>query len=124
MARVRRRTPGFTLLEILVALAVLSIALMAALKSSGAVIGNGEKLKERSLAHWVALNRAAELDLAGTWLELGTTRGQETMANQTWYWTVETQKTPDPEIRQAEIQVRRQEKDEPLATLEVFLGRP
>lgn len=124
MAGVRRRAPGFTLLEILVALAVLSIALLAALKSSGAAIANAAKLKERSLAHWVAMNRAAELELAGSWLELGVTRGQESMANQTWYWTVRSEKSPDPEIRQAEIQVRRDEQEEPLATLEVFLGRP
>lgn len=120
----RRRMGGFTLLEILVALAVLSIALLAALKSSGETMRNATGLKERTLAHWVALNRAAELELAGKWLELGTTHGQESMAGLVWYWTVVAEKTPDPEIRQAGIKIAREEKGEPVATLEVFLGRP
>ena len=124
MAVTASPSKGFTLLEILVALAVLSIALLAALKSSGAVIRNATGLKERSVAHWVALNRAAELELAPSWIELGSTHGQEIMANQTWYWTVETEKTPDPDIRHAGIKIRREEKDEPLATLEIFIGRP
>ena len=124
MALIRRRAEGFTLLEILVALAILGIAMLAALKSSGSVIRNATGLKERSVAHWVALNRAAELELADNWIELGVTRGQEPMANQTWYWTVLTEKTPDPDIRQAGIKVGLTEQGEPLATLEVFLGRP
>lgn len=118
------RQPGFTLLEVLVALAILGIALMAALKSSGMVVRNATGLKERTLAHWVAMNRAAELELQPTWLELGATHGQALMANHTWYWTVETEKTPDPAIRHAAIAVAREEQGTPLATLEVFLDRP
>jgi len=118
------RMRGFTLLEVLVALAVLSLALMAAMKGSGEVINNSTRLKERTLAHWVAMNRAAELELAPTWPELGSSRGRATMANREWLWSVHTEKTPDPDIRHAAVAVGLREADAPLATLELFLARP
>lgn len=123
MARPWRRR-GFTLLEVLVALAVLSLALMAAMKGSGQVINNSTRLKERTLAHWVAMNRAAELELATTWPELGTSRGRATMAKREWLWTVRTEKTPDPDIRHAAVAVGLGAEGDPLATLELFLARP
>lgn len=119
-----RSKKGFTLLEILVALAVLSIALMAALKSSGVAIQNTSALKERTLAHWVMLNRVAELELDRSWISLGTTRGKTLMAGQTWYWVISTEKTPDPDIRMAEVSVGLGEKDNALVSMVAFLDRP
>ncbi len=122
--RIVRSKKGFTLLEILVALAVLSIALMAALKSSGQAIRISTALKERTLAQWVMVNRVAELELDKTWIELGTTRGKELMAGQTWYWVISTEKTPDPDIRKAEVSVGIEEKTKPLVSMVTFLDRP
>lgn len=119
-----RSKKGFTLLEILVALAILSIALMAALKSSGEAIRNTTALKERTLAQWVMVNRVAELELDKTWIELGTTRGKELMAGQTWYWVISTEKTPDPDIRKAEVSVGLEEKTKALVSMVAFLDRP
>lgn len=115
---------GFTLLEILVALACLSIALVAGLKTSGSAVRNATGLKERTLAHWVTTNRAAELELDREWLPLGTSHGKVLMADHLWYWTVQTKKTPDPDIRQAEISAGLEEKGEALASMEIYLARP
>lgn len=119
-----RSQKGFTLLEILVALAVLSIALMAALKSSGAAIRNSTALKERTLAHWVMVNRVAELELDKKWIELGTTQGKALMAGQTWYWVISADKTPDPDIRRAEVSVGLEEQAKALVSMVAFLDRP
>lgn len=119
-----RSQKGFTLLEILVALAVLSIALMAALKSSGAAIRNTTALKERTLANWVMVNRVAELELDKNWIELGTTQGKALMAGQTWYWVISTEKTPDPDIRMAEVSVGLEEQAKALVSMVAFLDRP
>lgn len=119
-----RSQKGFTLLEILVALAVLSIALMAALKSSGAAIRNTTALKERTLANWVMVNRVAELELDKKWIELGTTQGKALMAGQTWYWVISTEKTPDPDIRMAEVSVGLEEQAKALVSMVAFLDRP
>lgn len=122
--RLVRSKMGFTLLEILVALAVLSISLMAALKSTGESIRTSTALKERTLAQWVMVNRVAELELDKTWIELGTTRGKELMAGRTWYWVISTEKTPDPDIRKAEVSVGLEEKSKALVSMVAFLDRP
>jgi general secretion pathway protein I len=119
-----RAEKGFTLLEILVALAFLSIALVAGLKTSGTAVRNATGLKERTLAHWVTANRAAELELDSDWLPLGTSHGKVLMADHLWYWTVRTKKTPDPDIRQAEVSAGLEEKGEALAVMEIYLARP
>ena len=115
---------GFTLLEILVALAFLSIALVAGLKTSGTAVRNATGLKVRTLAHWVTANRAAELELDKNWLALGTTHGKELMADHLWYWTVVAEKTPDPDIRRAELSAGLEEKGDPQATMVIYLARP
>lgn len=116
---------GFTLLEILVALTILSIATMVSLKCSSSMVHNVLGLKERSLAHWVAMNRAAEIKLDRQWIKLGMTTGEAEMAGQGWYWTVNTDKTADPVIRKANLTVSKdREKDEPLATLVIYIAQP
>ncbi len=116
---------GFTLIEILVALAVLSIISMAVMNSGGAAVENAAYLKNRTLAHWVAMNKAAELQLSPEWVAVATVQGAAEMAGREWRWSVTGQETPDSGIRRADIKVRRDEDDEePLATLLIFLGRP
>ena len=55
-----RRTPGFTLIEVLVALAILAVALAAAVRASSTAADGALELKERLLATWIAQDRLAE----------------------------------------------------------------
>ncbi len=56
---------GFTLVEVLVALAVVAVALATGIKASGALTGNAERLAAVSAAEWCADNRLVELRLTG-----------------------------------------------------------
>lgn len=56
-----RRNDGFTLLEVMIALAVLAIALAAVIDKSIEAGANVSYLRDRTLAHWVAENRLAEM---------------------------------------------------------------
>ena len=59
-----RRGNGFTLVEVLVALAVLAVGLMAALTAIGQLTANEAYLRDRTLATWVAHNRLVEEQLS------------------------------------------------------------
>jgi len=113
---------GFTLIELMVALAVLAIGMTAVLHTTAQAGHAGVFLKQKTIAHWVASNRAAELSINREWLEPGITTGTETMANQTWNWETKVQNTEVPELRRVTIRVLLD--DEEKATLITFLGRP
>ena len=113
---------GFTLIELMVALAVLAIGMTAALHSTSQAGYAGTFLKQKTIAHWVASNQAAELSIEGEWLRPGVTTGTETMAKLTWQWERKVQTTGIPEMRLVTIRVTLD--GEEKASLITFLGRP
>jgi general secretion pathway protein I len=118
----KRSAGGFTLIEVVVALAVLAVGMTAVLYSSSQAANAGTFLKQRTVAHWVASNQAAELSVKKEWLEPGFTNGTETMAGQTWHWETEVQNTVVPELRLVTIRVTLD--GEEKASLVTFLSRP
>ena len=115
---------GFTLLELLVAVAILTIVALTSLSNNSTIISKNSYLREKTLAHWVAMNKAAELRLAGVWLT-GKHEGVSIMAEQKWRWIISGKTTPDPDIQLLNIEVRpeAEEGQTPLAALTMYLGR-
>lgn len=122
-----RPVAGFTLLEVMIALAIIAISLAAATTAISGNIRNASGLQQRTYAHWVAMNKMAELQLSKQWPSIRTTKGSELMARQEWYWSMKVTKTPDgfDLIRRVDVTVRLNEDDEsPLVTLTGFVGKP
>lgn len=99
----RRRSGGFTLLEVLVALAIIAIALLAALRAAGIATNSLQELRGRQLAGWVADNRLAEHRARGAWLPLGIAQGQEEQGGIGFAWREEVASTPNPAFRRVDI---------------------
>lgn len=116
---------GFTLLEILVALAIMSIVVLGILRGNSQMIANADYLRDKSLAGWVAMNSAAELRLAGQWLGEGGVEGTALMGDQRWRWRATGKVSPDPDMQIVTIEVRPAEgqAESPLASLTMFLGQ-
>lgn len=105
MRVVHGRTGGFTLLELVVALAVIAVV-MAALHGTGqTALRGGAYLEEKTLAHWVAANELARLRLLPTWPELGIREGRTGMAQRDWHWRATIMPTPEPAVRRVELSV-------------------
>jgi general secretion pathway protein I len=104
-SRNARNTGGFTLIEVLVALAIVSIALLAALRAAGQGTNSVSALRARTLAGWVAENRLAEHRARGDWLPLGLQRGQETEGSIGFDWREEVIATPNPAFRRLDVKV-------------------
>lgn len=120
---------GFTLLEVMVALAVIATAMAAVITTVATGVRNSAGLQERTLAHWVAMNQMTTLEVSKQWPALRTTTGSEIMAEHEWFWSQDVQKVPAPEaqqfMRKVIIQVRINESDEsPMATLTGFVFKP
>lgn len=119
-----RRRCGFTLLEVLVALAILAIAMAALIRVASDSARTQLILQERTLAGWVAENVIAELQLEGRWPDAGSRfNGEAVMADRDWRWTVEVQATPEPDLRRVDVHVHAIGEDTAAAQLTAFLGR-
>lgn len=77
---------GFTLVEVLVALAIVALGSAAVMTALGTGSQSTSRLRERSYAEWVALNRMAEIRVSRDWPLASTETGEETMAGQRWQW--------------------------------------
>ncbi|MDQ3796917.1 MAG: type II secretion system minor pseudopilin GspI [Pseudomonadota bacterium] len=118
---------GFTLLEVLVALAVIAIALASIIKVVGTGASNAGYLRDKTFAHWIAANRLAQMQIRNNaWPTLGTEDGKAKIAGRQWYWRTVTKNTPEPDMRRVDIEVRMEDDDDvpPLTTLTGFIAKP
>ena len=99
------RRKGFTLIEVLVALAIISVALMSALRAAGQGTNNVAELRSRLIAGWVAENRLAEHRARADWLPLGIQRGNQREGGFDFVWREEVIATPNPAFRRIEIRI-------------------
>jgi general secretion pathway protein I len=117
-------TCGFTLVEILVALAVIAIALAAIMHNFNQGIDTTVALRDRTVALWVAQNRLAIHYATDTWPSPTTTDGVTEMAGRNWYWREQVSSTPDPDVRRIEITVNTKSGNDYISRLIGFLGKP
>ena len=101
----RRSARGFTLLETLVALAIVAIALTSALRAMGATAQSAGELRDRTLALCVAQNRLAELRARRAWPPVGRSEGRAVQGVDTFVWRQQVGATPNPLFRRVEVRV-------------------
>ena len=96
---------GFTLIEVLVALAMVAVALLAAIRAAGALAEANAEMKLRLLAQLAADNRIAELRAAGAFPPLGTRTSACPQGRATLQCVEEVKTTPNPLFRRVEVRV-------------------
>jgi general secretion pathway protein I len=100
-----RAIRGFTLLEVLVAILLLSLALTAVVRLAGREARATAHLRDTTFAQWVAANALAETRLADAFPAVGRREGETLLGNRRWRWQLDVQGTDEPSIRRLEVQV-------------------
>lgn len=87
MSARRIASPGFTLIEVLVALAIVALGMGAVLSALTSAAGNVQALREKTLAQWIALNQVTDTRLNLRAPAIGTTEGDiNNFGNGNWHW--------------------------------------
>ena len=118
------RQGGFTLVEVLAALAVVAFALAGLWKGLGQGLTVARELPDRVVARWVAQNRLVLRQARGDWPEPKEYEGTTEMGGQKWFWTEQVAQTEEESLRRVTIRAGRSEDDPGLVTQEGFLRRP
>jgi len=119
------RPRGFTLIEILVALAIIAVALAAGMRALAQATDSAGALKLRTLALWVALNRVAAASLEYPWPAPGQREGNAVQAGIPFVYHETIGATPNPAFRRIDVVVTAPDApDYALAHLAGFLGNP
>ena len=114
------RSNGFTLIEMLVALAIFSLAALALLRLGGATATNSARLDGQAMAQIVARNIAVETLTDPEPPAFGTTGGTTIDGRRRWRWSRVVARSPEARIQQISIAVAPEQGGPGRAALTVF----
>ncbi|MGH8132773.1 MAG: type II secretion system minor pseudopilin GspI [Steroidobacteraceae bacterium] len=101
-----RRACGFTLIEVLVALAIVAIGMAAVLETLSSSADVVSYLRDKTFANWVALNQIATVRLAVQQPAMGKSDGDVDLAGRKWHWHQEVNGTQVPGMARIDVSVR------------------
>ena len=116
----RRPADGFTLIEVMVALAIVAITLGAGIKAAGALADNAERLTDVSLAQWCADNQLTGLKLARPTLAVGDSEFSCEQIGHNYHGKLVVRPTPNPNFRRVDAQIA-SEAGQPILSISTVL---
>lgn len=120
---------GFTLIEVLIATAVIALALSSFIVAGAQYADYARYIHDKTIAQWVAHNQLVKYQLAEGWPDTGTDEGTVEMGGRQWHWRAEISKSPNPAVRRIDVRVYRidpetdQPEDHSLVLLSGFVTR-
>jgi general secretion pathway protein I len=113
----RRAAGGFTLLEVMVALAIVAIGLIAAFNGVIQMAHSTTVLRERAQADWIAMNEISAIRISGEFPEVGRSDGDTEFAGRNWRWEATISETGVTDLRRIDMAVTYRERPEDVVTI-------
>lgn len=103
--REHRPAGGFTLIEVMVALVIVALGMMAVDTQLNSYAANSVYMEDKTLANWIATNRLTELRLQSAWPAIGVQEDDVDFAGRHWHYRLQVSKTEEPNLRRADIAI-------------------
>ena len=117
-------TAGFTLIEVMVALAIAGLSLAAIAASVSQMIDAGSTMQERTYASWIAQNKIAEMRLANVVPEVSNTNGEVNYAGLEWGWRAIISETGVENLFRVDVEISYAGSDAIVRRVTGFIGEP
>jgi general secretion pathway protein I len=118
------RSGGFTLIEVMVALAIVGLSLGAVAASVSQMVDAATTMRERTYGSWIAQNKIAELRLANVVPEVSDTSGELEFAGLEWAWRANISETGVENLYRVDVSISYPGSDVPIRTVSGFIGEP
>ncbi len=96
---------GFTLLEVMIALLVITLGMGAVINTTSESGWKSAQLRQKTIATWVAQNQLTKYRAHRIWGDAHSQSGKVEMANVDWIWKMKISATDDPSLRRLDIEV-------------------
>jgi general secretion pathway protein I len=124
MIRGRRNYRAFTLVEVMVALAIIALSLTAVAAKMSRMIDTSNSMRERTYASWIAQNKIAEMRLANVLPDVSTTSGEVDYANVTWRWRAIVAESGIENLYRVDVEISDANGDTVIRKVTGFIGEP
>lgn len=115
---------GFTLIEVMVALAIIGLSLLAVGGKMGQMVDTANVMRERTYASWIAQNKIAEMRLANVVPTVSATSGEVEFAATEWAWRAVVSETGIENLYRVDVSVSYPGSADNIRTMTGFIGEP
>ena len=119
-----RTSRGFTLIEVLAALVIVALGMLGVIQAVTQTARNGTYLREKTFAHWIAMNVITERRLLPSPPDVAESSDEVEFAGERWRWTMTVTQTAVASMRRMDVAVRPADRPEgtELVTVTGFYG--
>jgi general secretion pathway protein I len=100
---------GFTLLEVMVALVIVALGMMAVNTQIGRYVSTAQYMEEKTLASWIGSNKLVELSVQDRWPELGDSDEEVEFAGRMWHLEIDVTETDVENLRRVDVTIAHSE---------------